>query len=171
VELKENFLTLLGSLLGFNGSLFTHRGENDDVCVLLISLEELGDLVANFTVGHANIILGVTIIVHEREETIIGDVEKLVLAAGDVGDVHVVGGGTEIFVLLASEDVESDKMDLGVTVLSSLGGGHVDNLAGAVLDDDETVLAQSRTLHGVGQRGAGIGGLEGNIMLFSHFDG
>jgi hypothetical protein len=44
-------------------------------CVLLISLEELGDLVANFTVGHANIILGVTIIVHEREETIIGDVE------------------------------------------------------------------------------------------------
>jgi hypothetical protein len=31
VELKENFLTLLGSLLGFNGSLFTHRGENDDV--------------------------------------------------------------------------------------------------------------------------------------------
>jgi hypothetical protein len=44
-------------------------------CVLLISLEKLGDFVANFTVGHANIILGVTIIVHEREEAIIGDVE------------------------------------------------------------------------------------------------
>ena len=76
-----------------------------------------------------------------------------------------MGGGREIFILLASEDVESDKMDLGVTVLAGLGGGHVDNLAGAALDDNEAVLAQRRALHGVGQRGAGIGGLEGDIVL------
>ena len=41
-------------------------------------------------------------------------------------------------------------MDLGVTVLSSLGGGHVDDLAWATLDDNEAVLSQGGTLHRVG---------------------
>jgi hypothetical protein len=41
-------------------------------------------------------------------------------------------------------------MDLGVTVLSSLRGRHVDDLAWAVLDDDETVLSQGGTLERIG---------------------
>lgn len=90
---------------------------------------------------------------------------ELVLATGDVGDVHVVGGGGEIFQLLAGEDVDGDQVDLGVTVLAGLGGGHVDDLARAALDDDVTTLPQSRALHGVGGGGAGIGGLEGVLML------
>ena len=94
-----------------------------------------------------------------------GSTYQLVLLAADVGDVHVVGGRAKIFVLLAGEDVEGDEMDLGVTVLAGLGGGHVDNLAGTALDHDETVLSQSRALHGVGERGAGIGRLEGNIVV------
>lgn len=162
--------------------------------VLLFSPEELLDLLTNLTVGHADVVLGVAVVVHEGEEAIVGDVElqkgvsifpsypftshflqifilgqgltyKLVLTTGDVGDIHVVGGGRKIFVLLASEDVKGDKVDLGVTVLASLGGRHVDNLAGAALDHDEAVLAQSRALHGVGERRAGVGGLEGSIML------
>lgn len=76
-----------------------------------------------------------------------------------------MGGGREILELLAGEDVDGNQVDLGVTVLSSLGGRHVDNLARAALDDDVTVLAQSRALHGEGQRRAGVGGLEGVIML------
>jgi hypothetical protein len=56
-------------------------------------------------------------------------------------------------------------MDLSVTVLASFGGRHVDDLAGAVLDHNETVLPQSRALHGEGSRGTGIGGLEGVLML------
>ena len=56
-------------------------------------------------------------------------------------------------------------MDLGVTVLASLGSGHVDNLAGAALDHNEAVLAQSRTLHGVGGRRASIGAVKGVFML------
>lgn len=56
-------------------------------------------------------------------------------------------------------------MDLGVTVLASLRGGHVDDLARAVLDHNETVLSQGRALHWVSGRGAGIGGLEGVLML------
>jgi hypothetical protein len=90
---------------------------------------------------------------------------ELVLLAADVGDVHVVGGGAEIFKLLRSEDVDGNQMDLGVTVLAGLRGGHLDDLAGTVLDDDEAVLPQSRTLHGVGGGGTGIGALEGVLML------
>jgi hypothetical protein len=90
---------------------------------------------------------------------------KLVLTAGDVRDIHVVSRGRQILVLLAGEDVDGDKVDLGVTVLASLGGRHVDDLAGAALDDDETVLAQSRALHGEGQRRTGVSRVEGKLML------
>lgn len=95
---------------------------------------------------------------------------KLVLLAQDVGDVHVVGGWAELLQLLAGEDVDGSQMDLGVSVLSSLGGGHVDDLARAVLDADETVLSQGRALHWVGGGGAGIGGVEGVLMLFNVLD-
>lgn len=53
-----------------------------------------------------------------------------------------MGGWAKFFELLASEDVNGDKMDLGVTVFASLGGGHIDDLAWAVLDHNETVLAE-----------------------------
>jgi hypothetical protein len=73
--------------------------------------------------------------------------------------------GAEILELLASEDVKSGEVDLGMAVLASLGGGHIDYLARAALDDDEAVLAQSRALHWVSGRGTGIDGLEGVVML------
>jgi hypothetical protein len=76
-----------------------------------------------------------------------------------------VGGGRQVFQLLASEDVYGDQVDFGVTVLASLGGGHIDDLAGTALDDDEAVLSQGRALHGVGERSASVGGLEGVFML------
>jgi len=90
---------------------------------------------------------------------------ELVLAAADVGNVHVVGGRAKLFKLLASEDVDGDQVDLGVTVLAGLGSRHIDNLARAALDQDETVLAESRALHGVRQRSSGIDGVEGVLML------
>ena len=37
---------------------------------------------------------------------------------------------------LTSEDVKGDEMDLGVSVLASLRGGHLHNLAGPVLRED-----------------------------------
>jgi hypothetical protein len=90
---------------------------------------------------------------------------ELVLTTGDVRNIHVVSRGGEILVLLAGEDVDGDKVDLGVTVLASLGGRHIDDLARAALDDDETVLAQSRALHGVGGRRTGISRVELKLML------
>lgn len=90
---------------------------------------------------------------------------ELVLLAADIGDVHVVGRRAKLLKLLAGEDVDGDQVDLGVTVLASLGGRHVDNLARAAFDQDEAVLAESRALHGERQRSSGIDGVEGVLML------
>lgn len=76
-----------------------------------------------------------------------------------------MGGGGQILELLASEDIDGGDVNLGVTVLAGLGGGHGDNLAGATLDNDVTTLAQSRTLSGVGGRGAGIGRVEFEVLV------
>lgn len=79
-----------------------------------------------------------------------------------------MGGRAKFLELLAGEDVDSDQVDLGVTVLAGLGGGHVDDLARAALDNDETVLAQSRALHGEGGGGTSISlglNLEGVVCL------
>lgn len=94
-----------------------------------------------------------------------GNAYELVFAAGNIRDIHVVGGWAKVFQLLASEDIDRDEMDLGVTVLAGLRGGHLDNLARTALDDDEAVLSQSRTLHRVGRGGTGIDALEGVLML------
>lgn len=90
---------------------------------------------------------------------------KLEFTTADIGDIHIVGGRTKIFELLAGKDVDGDEVHLGVAVLAGLGGRHFDNLARAVLDDDEAVLPQSRALHGVRGRGAGVGALEGVLLM------
>jgi len=90
---------------------------------------------------------------------------QLIFAAGDVGDLHVVGGRRQIFEFLAGEDVNGSKVDLGMTVFASLGGGHFDDLAGTAFDDNETVLPQGGTLHGISGRGTSIGTVEGVLML------
>jgi hypothetical protein len=79
-----------------------------------------------------------------------------------------VGGRAKIFELLPSKDINSNQMDLGVTVLAGLGSRHVDDLARATLDHDMAVLAQSRALHRVGRRRAGIDRLEGVLMLMKN---
>lgn len=64
---------------------------------------------------------------------------QLVFSTDNVGDIHVVGGRAEIFQFLLGEDllstrtgkgqyINTNQMDLGVTVLSSLGGTHINNL-------------------------------------------
>ena len=53
-----------------------------------------------------------------------------------------------------TKDVERHQVDLGVSVLARLGGGHVDDFAGVSLDHHELALSERRTLLGVGQRSA-----------------
>ncbi len=76
-----------------------------------------------------------------------------------------MGRRAKFFQLLAGKDIDGGKMNLGVTVLAGFGGGHVDDLAGAIFDDDKAVLPQGRTLHRVSGRGASIGALESVLML------
>jgi len=76
-----------------------------------------------------------------------------------------VGGWAQFFELLAGEDINGNEMNLRMTVLASLGGGHVDDLAGTILDNDEAVLSQGRALHRESGRSASIGRLEGVLML------
>ena len=151
--------------------------------VLLFGAEQLLDLLANFAIGDLHVVLGVAVVPHEGEEAVVGDVElsmrsdlpngvglfthKLHLAAGNVRNVHVVGGWAQFLELLAGEDVDGDKMNLGVTMLSSLGGGHVNDLAGTTLDHNVPVLAQGGALHRKGSGGTGIGAVEVVLMLMA----
>ena len=46
--------------------------------ILLVGTEEFFDLLTNFTLGHLDIILGGTVVRHERQKAIISDIELLV---------------------------------------------------------------------------------------------
>jgi len=166
---------LFRGFLSINGTFFTHGGQDNDIGVLLFGTEKLLDLFTDFAIRQLDIVLGGAIIRHEGQETIVSDVEQLVFATADIRDLHVVGGGREIFQLLAGKDVNGDQVNLRVAVLSGLGGRHLDDLAWATLDDNEAVLSQGGTLHGVGGRSTGVGGLEGVLMLsvvvFGHVGG
>ena len=80
-----------------------------------------------------------------------------------------MGRWRQVFQLLAGEDVDGNDMNLGVTVLASLGGRHFDDLAWATFDDDVTVLPQGRALHGEGLGGTRVGALEGVLMLLQSY--
>ena len=49
--------------------------------------------------------------------------------ASHVGNHHVVGGGGDILILLAVEDLNTNKVNLCVAVLAGLRGAHVHDLA------------------------------------------
>lgn len=59
-----------------------------------------------------------------------------------------MGGRAKLVIALVGEDVHASDVGLGVTVLASLRGGHVENLAGVALEKDNTTLAKSRALRG-----------------------
>jgi len=141
---------LAGStLLHSNDTFRAHSGENGDNHILPI-IEHLAELGSKLRIGgELEVVLGAPIGGHKAQVCIISDVEKSVIGSLDVGDIHVVGGGTDFFILLSSEEVDSNEMDLGVSVLPGLGSAHIHDLAGEPLDDHMTVLAEGGALHRV----------------------
>ena len=82
-----------------------------------------------------------------------------------------MGRWAKFFELLAGEDIDGNQMDLSVTMLASLRGGHIDNLARTVLDADGTILSQGRALHGIRCRRASICRFKRMLfMLLRHSD-
>lgn len=156
-------LSTLWSLLVGDSSLLTHSGDDRDDQVLTV-VKVVLDLVTNLTLRNLDVVLGVTVSGHQRQETVV-NVQQLVVLSRNVRNLHVVGRWGQVLQLLASEDVNGDQVDLGVTVLTGLGGGHVDNLTRSALDDNVTVLSQSRTLHWEGQSGTSIGGLKDVLFV------
>jgi len=90
-----------------------------------------------------------------------------------VGHVVVVRGRDQLLKLLAGEDIDGDEMALSVTVLASLGGRHVRDLAGTVFDADVSALADGTRLLGEGEGGTRLAGLElllVQVVIISHFE-
>lgn len=90
---------------------------------LNLTVESLRDL------GKFDILTHLTVLfIKKGAESIGGDVHQRVLLAVHERDVSGVGGGHNIFVLLIGKNINSGEVALGVTVLSSLGGGHINDL-------------------------------------------
>jgi hypothetical protein len=83
--------------------LFTHSRDDGDEDFLSI-IEKSLDLVTDFALGDLDVVLGGTVLVNQVKETVV-DVEEGVFDTENVGDVHVVCGGGEIFELLSVEDL------------------------------------------------------------------
>jgi gamma-glutamyltranspeptidase len=71
-------------------------------------------------------------------------------------------------VFLLTEDVEGDHVNFSVTVLASLGSGHIDDLAGFALDHDEFTLSESRALLWVSKGSSGLSSFEFVIFVIRH---
>lgn len=74
-----------------------------------------------------------------------------------------MGRWADIFILLLSKDVDSNEVNLSVPMLASLGGRHVNDLAGISFQHDIAVLPQGGALHGEGFGGPRASG--GEFMI------
>lgn len=163
-------------LTHFDDLLLAASHEDNDLKILAVvegGLDLANDLLvlAVGTGGQVEVILGVTRVGEEGDGAIVTvDVEELVLSAGDVGDIHVVGGRAHIFVLLAGEDVVSHHVSLGVTVLSGLGSGEGHDLAWLALQKNEHALLDFTSTNRDGQGGVTTTSFEIIVLLRSHGD-
>jgi len=154
-----------GINFGRNDTFFTAGPENSDQDIGFVG-DGSSDLLTNVILWALKVLPSVTGVVHHGKVVVVHANELVVLAL-HVGHFHVVGGWADVFKFLAGEDVEGDHVDLGVAVLASLGGGHLNNLAWPVLDHNESSLTQGRALHGEGGRSPRISLVE--IKIIGHF--
>jgi len=130
------------------------------------------DFIADFSLGEFDVVFGGTFAGHQTEKSLV-NVNQLVFSASNVGDIHVVSGGTEIFVFPLSKDINSNQMDFSVTVFAGFGGTHVDNLARTTFNKNIPVLTKRRTLlrKTQGRTRRGGGEIVFMICVVCHGDG
>jgi hypothetical protein len=118
------FLGSLGRLLEGDGLLLAHGADDGDKEILAL-LKAGRDLLAKLAFRDSNVVLGIAILVHQVEETIVDidlmrrsrvsqpskcclkpkDTHELVFITADVGDIHVVGRGRDIFLLTEQGEI------------------------------------------------------------------
>jgi len=130
-------------------------------------LANLLDVTDVADVADLEVLAGAAVLVHQVQKAVLFT-NHSVFYTFDVGHLHVVGGWADVLVFLGGEDIDTNQVNLGVTVLAGLGCGHLYNLAGTSLDDDEAVLPQSGALLGISLGSTGIGVLE-LFMIICHF--
>ena len=146
----------------------TYRQDSHDNLLALVKVRlnlhrKLLQIISSL--GQRQVVLGISRIGHERDETVIRDINQRELRADNVRDIAVVRRRLEILQLLVGEDVQRREVTLGVPVLSRLGGRNVDDLARAPLDDDESVLTNVTSLHREGLGRSRVRGLEVHVMM------
>jgi hypothetical protein len=135
----------LGILLQGDDLIVTH-GTHHTNTVGLARLESCLDFTGKGirVIRELHVLAHVAFLIHEGGVAIGRDIHQGILLAHDVGDVGSVSGGDDIFVLLASENINSGEVALGVAVLASLGSGHSRHLARMLLDTDVPVPKQQQ---------------------------
>mmetsp|Transcript_17385 Transcript_17385/g.35309 ORF Transcript_17385/g.35309 Transcript_17385/m.35309 type:complete len:211 (+) Transcript_17385:60-692(+) len=116
-----------------------------------------------------DIVTGLAGLIGEVKEVrlVVVDVEELVLGLLDDGLGGAVGRGDHVHDLLAVEDVGGLEVALSVAVLSGLGDGDGEDLAGAALDEHVASLLQLTGGDGGGEGGSGVGVLNSVILIIS----
>jgi hypothetical protein len=102
--LDARHLALIRSLLPGHSLLLAHSRYDGDKQVFSV-IESTLNLGAEFTFRDLDVVLGITILQHQIEETIV-NIDELVFLTLDIGYIHIVRGRRDIFKLLASEDLE-----------------------------------------------------------------
>jgi len=139
---------LIGHVLHVDDLLLAH-GLEESHHGIDIAIETSLQLLGNFRViGQPDVIAHVTTGSHQGEEPVVSDVAKLEFGALNNGLRETSRRRADTLKLLASENVYTSERALGSSVLSYLGLGHVNDLAGASLDHNEAALTGRSGLDG-----------------------
>ncbi len=162
----------VATLSDLSAELLAHAGQAGDEAFLLAGLENfldfVGDVLQVLLLGEVHVGLDLTVLVEELEGGVV-DVEEGVLDSLGDGGVDHVTGVVGALVHLGGEDVLALQDDLGGSVLSGLGGGHIGDLAGVALDHDEGADLQSVGVDLFGLGGTGVGVFE-LLVLARHIN-
>ena len=134
-------VNLISNLLVGNDLLNTNSGLDSNTNLVLTISPSITNLL-----GHVlresrkiHIRLLVSPLIHKGKLTILPNINNLPLGTVNDGDSSSMRGGDHILKLLTGEDIGGGEVTFGVTVLSGLGDGDVEDLAGLSLDHDVAV--------------------------------
>jgi len=152
-------LILRTNILESTDLLFSHGRHHCHDKVLSFT-ESILDLSEKLVIGRkAQVVLGITGLRKKGNESILRDVDELVVGSDDLRNITIVGGRNDILEFFCGEDINTDKVALSVAVLPRLRGGDLNDLAGALLDHNVAILSNCTGLlrERFGSSGVGLG--------------